>query len=304
MHDVNMKLPRRRKAPHSRGSLRTRAYEYLRSQILNGHLRGGTAISEVDISQEIATSRGPVREAIGQLVAEGLIERIPGRGTMVSRTERADIVNLYELREALEVYAVGKVARLRLDEPYRPLLLRLTEDVRALAEELRDSEQERLDEVQMQRFVAADMGFHTLLLQAAGNDRIARVVSETHVLTRIFSYRREGHNARLLEGICGYHREILEAIEAGDVRKAMETIGKHIRESMVERLETYDRWDRQHEMNRIIPLPTRILEELDRMRFGAQEGEEGGQGSVARGRQKGKRASRRPGSGPEGEGSR
>jgi DNA-binding GntR family transcriptional regulator len=218
-----------------------------------------------------------VREAIGQLVSEGLIERIPGRGIMVARTERNDIVDLYELREALEVYTVGKVAQSQFDGPQMSVLRGLSENVRTLAEELMRSGQERLDERQMQRFVAADMGFHTLLIQAAGNARIAKVVSETHVLTRIFSYRREGHDAQLLGRIYRYHVAILDAIEKGNITEAKETLREHLRASLQERLDTYDRWERQHEMNRLMRLPSQILEELDRMRFGGQGGKNTGQ---------------------------
>jgi DNA-binding GntR family transcriptional regulator len=213
-----------------------------------------------------------VREAIGQLVSEGLIKRIPGRGIMVARTERNDIVDLYELREALEVYAVGKVAQSQPSAPHMSVLRGLSENVRSLAEELVRAGQERLDEHQMQRFIAADMGFHTLLIQAAGNPRIAKVVSETHVLTRIFSYRREGHDARLLDRIYRYHVAILEAIEKGNTREAKETLREHLRASLQERLDTYDQWERQHEMDRMMRLPSQILEELDRIRFGGRVG--------------------------------
>jgi DNA-binding GntR family transcriptional regulator len=258
------------------GSLRTRAYEYIQSRILSGHLPGGTPVSEVLLSREIGSSRGPVREAIGQLVSEGLIERIPGRGIMVTRTERNDIVDLYELREALEVYTVGKVAQSQLNAPHMSVLRGLSENVRTLAEELVRSGQERLDERQMQRFIVADMGFHTLLIQAAGNARIAKVVSETHVLTRIFSYRREGHDARLLDRIYCYHVAILDAIEKGNITEAKETLREHLKASLQERLDTYDRWERQYEMNRLMRLPSQILEELDRMRIGGKGGKNTG----------------------------
>ena len=93
-------------------------------------------------------------------------------------------------------------------------------------------------------------------------------MSDTHVLTRIFSYRREGHDARLLDRIYRYHVAVLDAIEKGNITEAKETLREHLRASLQERLDTYDRWERQHEMNRLMRLPSQILEELDRMRFG------------------------------------
>lgn len=286
MQPVNRPARGRQKKAKSAQSLRVRAYEYIRSRILSGHFPGGTPISEVLLSREIGSSRGPVREAIGQLVSQGLIERIPGRGIMVARTGRNDIVDLYELREALEVYAVGKVAQSRLLGSQLGTLRGLSENVRTLAEELRRSGQERLDERQMQRFVAADMGFHTLLIQAAGNARIAKVVAETHVLTRIFSYRREGHDASLLDAICDFHIAILDEIEKGDASGAQEKLREHLRASLQERLETYDRWERQHEMNRLMPLPSQILEELERMRFAGQGGKKSGERRLRKARKR------------------
>ncbi|MCL6506325.1 MAG: GntR family transcriptional regulator [Bryobacteraceae bacterium] len=242
-------------------SLKRKAYEYIRGKLLSGQLPAGAAISELALAQEIGISRTPVREAIGRLVAEGLLEHIPGRGTVVIHPTRRDIVELYELREALEVYAVGKAARQRLHAEDAAGLRRLCEQIRAMAEELRSSGRARLDENEMQRFLAADMKFHMLLLRAAGNLRIMKVVADTRLLTRIFSYRREGHDAALLEQIHQYHHDVLEAVEAGDAARAMERLGEHIRSSMRERLETYERWTRENELRRLMPAP---LEEFER----------------------------------------
>lgn len=247
------------------GSLRRKAYDHIQHKIVTGQFAAGSALSEIPLAREIGSSRTPVREAIGRLVAEGLLEHIPGRGTIVIRPERDDIVELYELREALEVYAVRKAARQKLHPSDLAVLRTLCDEVRAIADELRSCSRERLDETQMQRFLAADMRFHMLLLRTAGNRRIMKVAAETRVLTRIFSYRREGHDARLLDRIYQYHHDVLEAVESGDAQRAMEQLGEHIRASMQERIETYDRWEREHELNRIMPLPPAVLEQLNRI---------------------------------------
>ncbi len=244
------------------GSLRRKAYEYIQQKIMTGHLPAGSVISEIPLAREIGSSRTPVREAIGRLVVEGLLEHIPGRGTIVVKPERDDIVELYELREALEVYAVGKSARQALHPSDLAVLRALCDEVRAIADELRNSGRQRLDEAQMQRFLCADMRFHMFLLRMAGNRRIMKVVAETRVLTRIFSYRREGHDARLLDRIYQYHHDVLEAVESGNAQRAMQRLGEHIRASMQERLETYDRWERENELNRIMPLPPTVFEQF------------------------------------------
>src|ERR1700712_3847581 len=92
-------------------TIREKAYQYIQSRIADGDLPSGSAISELLLAKELGSSRTPVREALGQLVSEGLLEQTPNRGTIVVRLSREDIVDLYELREALEVYVVAKVAR-------------------------------------------------------------------------------------------------------------------------------------------------------------------------------------------------
>src|SRR5271154_3066675 len=95
--------------PRNRGAL-ARAHALILTQMATGVLTAGSALSELSLARELGLSRTPVREAIGQLVAEGLLQR-SNLGAVVAEATRQDIIELYELREALEVYAIGKVAR-------------------------------------------------------------------------------------------------------------------------------------------------------------------------------------------------
>src|ERR1035437_9390317 len=95
-------------------SIRQKAYLYIQRKIAGGELAAGTAISELDIAKELGSSRTPIREAISQLIAEGLLEQSPGGGVLVVQFTRENIVDLCELREALETFALSKVARLGL----------------------------------------------------------------------------------------------------------------------------------------------------------------------------------------------
>jgi len=240
------------------GSLQQKAYAFIQQQILSGRLPAGAALSEVSLARQIGVSRTPVREAIGQLVAEGFLERIPGRGVVVVQPTREDLIELYELREALEVYAVGKVAQQRPTAAEMAVVREVCDQIRHMAEQLRHSGRRRLTDAEMQAFLTTDLKFHMLLLRLAGNRRIMKVVADTRLLTRIFSYRREGHDVPQLESIHGYHSRILDAVEAGDAAAAMEQLREHIRISKQERLEAYDRWEREHELRRVAPLPAEV----------------------------------------------
>src|ERR1700733_16312069 len=70
-------------------SVRERAYAYIRHKIATGGLSSGDPLSEVEVAESLGSSRTPVREAIGQLVASGLLERVPGGGTTGARVTRA-----------------------------------------------------------------------------------------------------------------------------------------------------------------------------------------------------------------------
>jgi DNA-binding GntR family transcriptional regulator len=82
-------------------TIQEKAYSYLRKKILSGELAPGEALSEVSIARELGNSRGPLREAVRRLRAEGLLRQAPTGGSMVVEFSRREVAELYELREAL-----------------------------------------------------------------------------------------------------------------------------------------------------------------------------------------------------------
>src|SRR5438445_13757943 len=83
-----------------------RVYEYLREEILSERLQPGTELQEVALSEELGVSRGPIREAIGRLAAEGLVTVRPRRGALVRSLAKHEFAELYQVREALDMMAV------------------------------------------------------------------------------------------------------------------------------------------------------------------------------------------------------
>lgn len=229
-------------------SMRTKAYFYIQRKIAVGELPAGSALSELALAKEMGSSRTPVREAIGQLVAEGFLEQTPNRGAMVVQLTRQDIVELYELREALEVYAVGKAARERLRASELERLRGLADEILTLKAELESAGGDALNVRQMHRFVTGDLGFHALLMRMAGNARILKVVNETRLLIRIFAIRRTGHRAAELEKIHHQHRAILEAVADCQPERAMQLLADHIQTSLRERLDAFDHWERENSL--------------------------------------------------------
>ena len=93
-----------------RASVRERAYQHIKKLVSDGVLGPGAGVSELVLAKELGSSRTPIREAMKQLDAEGLLEQNQNGGMVVAQLERGDIIELYELREALENYSVGRVA--------------------------------------------------------------------------------------------------------------------------------------------------------------------------------------------------
>ena len=255
--DCILNLVKRDSSPHTTQrdrSVRERAYLLIQQKIARGEMRPGSAVSEVALAQELGSSRTPIREALGQMVAEGLLEQTPNRGTIVVQLRRQDIIDLYEMREALEVYAVGKVARQANSPQDLQRLESFADEILRIKNDLPKAPDATLNEKQMGRFIACDLGFHTLVLRMAANARILKTVNETRLLMRIFSIHRYGHNAALLTKIHKDHHGIFEAIADGNPAHASELMSSHIQGSQRERLAEYDEWEHESSMRETLPV--------------------------------------------------
>jgi DNA-binding GntR family transcriptional regulator len=225
-----------------------KAYQLIQHKIASGELRAGTLLSELAISKELGSSRTPVREAAGQLLAEGLLELSPGGGIVVTQLSRQDIIDLYELREALEVFAVGRAALTGVRAADQKRLESLLDVTQLLLKELKTSGKQELNSEQMKRFSISDLGFHALLIRIAANARILKVVSDTRLMIRIFGIQRSGHRREELERIYKHHRSILQAVIDHDVDGARKLLAEHIQASGRERLEEFDLWERENHL--------------------------------------------------------
>jgi DNA-binding GntR family transcriptional regulator len=222
-----------------------KAYLLIQKKIASGELSAGSLISELALSKELGSSRTPVREAAGQLLAEGLLELSPGGGIVVTQLTRQGIIDLYELREALEVFAVGRAARNNMRPADRERLESLIEETQILLKELKASGKQELSAEQMRRFSVSDLGFHALLIRMAANVRILKVVNDTRLMMRIFSIQRSGHKRDELERIYKQHRDILKAVVEQDAERAQKLLSEHIQASASERLEGFDYSERE-----------------------------------------------------------
>jgi DNA-binding GntR family transcriptional regulator len=210
-------------------TLKQHAYEVIREKLLTGVVKPGHRISDDKIAQELKISRAPVREAISQLVSEGLVDYRPRSGAYVKRPDRREVEELYEIRESLEGYAARKAA-LNISPADLAKLGQLVDEMDAFVRECRGSPMQTVVPTElMQRYLASDLAFHTLILDTAGNSRLRKLVTDSRILVQIFAAEPRTYDVRALcHGHRG-HRHVLEAIQKRDEKAAGLCMTEHIR---------------------------------------------------------------------------
>ncbi len=196
-------------------TLREQVADHLREEILSTRLAPGTELGEVALARSLGISRGPLREALGQLAAEGLVTIVPRRGAVVKRLTRQEFSEAYEVREALESLAI-RLAVPRLTVGEKAELHRMAERMERAAE-AGDTD----------RFFEINRQFHARLVQASGNSKLEEVhgqlVAQMGRLMRKSVQLRGGMDQSAAE-----HRAILESVDAGDPERAARLLEEHI----------------------------------------------------------------------------
>jgi DNA-binding GntR family transcriptional regulator len=193
-----------------------RVYDFLREEILSERLQPGTELQEVGLSEELGVSRGPIREAIGRLAAEGLVTVRPRRGAVVRSLSKDEFLELYQVREALEMMAV-RLAVPRLEPADIAELEGLIGEMGGHAER---------DEVA--EFFEANVAFHARLFQASGNATLQELYGQ--LVGRMGRYRMRSLTLRgNLQRSVAEHGAILRAAKRGDADRAAHLMSEHIR---------------------------------------------------------------------------
>ena len=193
-----------------------RVYDHLRTEILEGRLEPGTELIEVALAGQLGVSRGPLREAIGRLAAEGLVTVSPRRGAVVRSLSKEEFLELYQVREALERMAVQLAVPRLTDEQFEGLAA-LNQEMEAMR---------RGNEVEA--FFEANLAFHARLLEASGNGKLQELYRQ--LLGQLGRYRLRSLTLRgNLHRSVAEHKAILRAARRGDAERAAQLMAEHIR---------------------------------------------------------------------------
>ncbi len=194
----------------------------LREAILGGALPGGRSLGQDSLAARFGVSRIPVREALRCLEAEGLVTIRPHRGAVVTPLRAAEVVDISDIRIALESLAL-KLAMKGLTES------RIEKAVQAL---------ERLDRAADDMSGELNRDFHAALYAPCGRPRLLEMIVDIHrkfdrymcFLVTDMSYGGRSQSE---------HRRLLEAWRSGDTEKAVAELERHVRTAgrkLVERL--------------------------------------------------------------------
>ena len=194
-------------------------YLKLEEEILGGKLKRGEALTEMSLSARLGVSRTPVRAALHRLAEEGLVEISPNRGAVVVGVTVDDLIDTYKIRVRLEGLASAMAASRMTDEEKEEL----RESVELAEYYVAKGNAEKLKEL--------DTEFHNIIYRASGNRMLSRILSELH--RNIKTYRKLSMTVPgRVERTAEEHREILNAILAGDAEKADTLTRKHVERAM------------------------------------------------------------------------
>ncbi|WP_162931706.1 MULTISPECIES: GntR family transcriptional regulator [unclassified Mesorhizobium] len=192
--------------------LRQRLKEVLLRRILGGHYDPGERLIELRIAEEFGTSQGPVREALRELEATGLVTNLPRRGTYVSEVMGDGLREIYTVRGALEEQATRIATTQRAcDLDYLQREVDLMRDAAVAGD--------------THGVVEHSVKFHRSIMEAAKNRLLLNIWQSLQIETRTtITMLTEGLD---LVEIADSHQPIIDAIASGNAEEAARVAREH-----------------------------------------------------------------------------
>ncbi|MDR2296636.1 MAG: GntR family transcriptional regulator [Clostridiales Family XIII bacterium] len=187
----------------------------LREDILAERLRPGEKLTEQRVCDMYKVSRTPVREALKQLAAEGLLEMIPNRGAFVLGLSRGDMDDIFTLREIYELQAVRWAAE------------RITEEQLAELDEIVEFMEFYTEKRDTKKMTEINTNFHQLIYIASGCRMLRHILSSYQIYIR-YSRQTLPYSEADLPAILAEHKRIFDAFRAADAAAGASAMRAHI----------------------------------------------------------------------------
>ena len=189
--------------------------ESLRSAIVAGRYEPGERLIETSLSEELGTSRGPVREALRQLESEGLVMSFPYRGAVVVGVSDEEVQEvLIPIRLTLERYSFVHAAERMTDGDFAELGKQIW--VMEQAAKAGD----------LEKIVEADLRFHDVVVSSSGQPHTVQIWRT--IFPRIRGYFLRYGRSQSLVAMVSEHKELLEALQTRDPDVMMRQLERHI----------------------------------------------------------------------------
>lgn len=198
-------------------NISSEVFNTLKERIIRWDYAPGHRFTEEGLCAEFGMSRSPIREALRMLVENGLVEKEPYRGYSVKQLDMKAIFELYDVRLALELFVVAKLAKSGMPEE---LWSRLCDTWKTIQAEIPQMKQD---------FPEKDEEFHETLAQATGNNTLVqtiRGIDERLHFIRIYDIT----SPERLQRTCEQHIKILTCIKEQDVACAQEAMMMNIQD--------------------------------------------------------------------------
>ncbi len=204
----NAKLPR--------SNLATQVAHEIRNGVLNGAFPLGSQLNEAELAERFGVSRGPVREALARLAQEGIVNSLPHRGVFVPELTESDVIDIYLVRQPLELTAMEKIMG-RAEK--RIAVHRELSAIAARMERARLSRHWSL-------IAELDMQFHRTLVDAAESPRLSRVYATVQAETKLCLHKLmggyKGNDALVQE-----HQLLADLVLSGTLEAGIAELRRH-----------------------------------------------------------------------------
>lgn len=196
-------------------TLSEKVAEQVRILIRKNELKRGEKLSEQRLCDSLGVSRTPLREALRQLSAEGLVTLVPNRGAFVADVSMEEVRQMFEVMSVLE----GTCARLAAK--------RMSDADLAELEGFHAGLEERFAANDPHGYVSRNNEYHTFVQEKAGNLVLSNLVSSLREVILLHRYRQIHHPGRLGNSM-EEHRELIEAFRRRDAELAEALMRNHL----------------------------------------------------------------------------
>ncbi len=192
---------------------RDEAYEYIKKEIVSGKLKPNEPIREREIAETSQISRTPIREALRDLEAEGVVVSFPVRGTFVAPITPYDVEEIFDLRSILEAWALERgIKKISVDE---------IASIRTAFLEADQSDD-------WDKIHNADLYLHRVIVEKSGSKRLLNFMKNLNTQIERISISSAADPIRKRETL-EEHMAILDAIEKQDLKNAVKLLKEHLK---------------------------------------------------------------------------